>query len=477
MVLVPSKFTVAARVLNDVKSRKISFKRAMVSVNEEVEEKDRKAIYALVSEALKHEQVIQKMKTFCIHKSTEPLDDSLLQIALCKIIFDKRFHAHSIPKGVPEFDTPFLNRKELAKRFGAKKGLQDFQDLGHIYLRVNRIQCCQEEILEHLTGEGFEFIEKNFSSFEEFIRASKDLEDHQFIKDFNYPKDLLIFRKSAISHLVRLAFYQQGKMVIQDKASFMAVNCLKLEKKMVVVDACCAPGTKTAAMASIFKNDLQIISIDRSAPRMDEMKELMRKMGVTCSKLITDDFIEIVKKFPHTGQIDALLLDPTCSGTGRPDLVHEKIEFSRISKLSGLQIRLLNSALSLKAKRLLYSTCSTHPSENERVIQRALKESENGKLYKIVDPLPEWPVRGDSSYPFGKMCIRSNPECLTKGFFFCYMELIENQEDENEDQGDDEAVENDKSGGKDRKSPMKSTKPKRKRKRTPRKLEIRYNLH
>lgn len=307
------------------------------------------------------------------------------------------------------------------------------------------------------------------------------------MKDFNYPKDLLIFRKSSVSHLVKLAFYQQGKMLIQDKvgqikndrilalifsfliifrlqASFMAVDCLKLKKKMVVVDACCAPGTKTAAMASIFNNKLKIISIDRDAPRMNEMKELMKKIGVTCSETITGDFIEISKKFPHTGPIDALLLDPTCSGTGRPDLINEKIEFSRISKLSGLQIRLLTSALSLKPKHLLYSTCSTHPSENERVIQRALEESENGKLYRIVDPMPEWSVRGDSNYSFGKMCIRSNPTCLTKGFFICYMELKEDAEDEDDDEVQEEGEKEDGSGENKERSPKKSSSPRKKKK-------------
>lgn len=209
----------------------------------------------------------------------------------------------------------------------------------------------------------------------------------------------------------------------------MAISCLPLEKRMSILDVCSAPGTKTAVIASILKNKATIISIDRDHERMNEMKSLMQKLDVTCTTMIEGDFIDVAKKeadkINFGGDIDLLILDPSCSGSGRPDMVGKNVEASRVGKISGFQIVLLRTALSLRPKSILYSTCSLNTYENERVIDRALKESENGSLYQIEDPYPNWPLRGDNKYPFGTKCIRSDDSLLTRGFFFCYMTLIQ----------------------------------------------------
>lgn len=211
----------------------------------------------------------------------------------------------------------------------------------------------------------------------------------------------------------------------------MAICCLPLKKNMNILDVCCAPGTKTAVIASKLKNKANIISIDRDSERMKEMKSLMHKLGVTCSTMMEADFIDLVKNEPDKisfdGQIDLLLLDPSCSGTGRPDMASKNFDGERIGKLSGFQILLLKAALSLKPKTILYSTCSLNTAENERVVDLALKESENGCFYQVMDPFPEWPRRGDESYEFGNKCVRSHSFFLTRGFFFCYLCLKETE--------------------------------------------------
>ncbi|OTF72134.1 williams-beuren syndrome critical region protein-like protein, partial [Euroglyphus maynei] len=120
------------------------------------------------------------------------------------------------------------------------------------------------------------------------------------------------------------------------------------------------------------------------------------------------------------------------------------------------QLAILQSALSFNAKRIVYCTCSKYQIENEDVIQQLYEMNPDSKNYDIIDPMPEWPYRGQGDYPFSSLCLRADYETtMTNGFFCCVLQRkqhiesldgdqetkIDNNSDKNEKDNDNKTTE------------------------------------
>lgn len=282
-----------------------------------------------------------------------------------------------------------------------------------------------------------------------FMLSFKDkcasLKKNEFIIDYHFPQDFLIFNAVNLSKLMELEIYKNGNVIVQDKvkiklfqvltifthgfiftifvfkASFLAIEAMNLKPGMKILDVCCAPGMKTSAIASHLNNKVHILSIDKSKERLKEMKKIIKKLNVTCCEIMNSDFVDCSFQF-KSQSIDVILLDPTCSGSGLQDRLKEQTDPQRLGKLASFQTLMLKKALEVEPKRIVYSTCSLHIMENENVIKSALKESPFSVSYEIVDAVPFWPKRGKGNYPFSSKCVRSDYEHLTKGFFVAVLE-------------------------------------------------------
>lgn len=201
----------------------------------------------------------------------------------------------------------------------------------------------------------------------------------------------------------------------------MAIEAMNLKPNIKVLDVCCAPGMKTSAIASRLKNRVDIISIDKSEERLEEMKKILNILNVTCSKIRCDDFANICAQF-KSQSIDVILLDPSCSGSGLLNRIDKKIQPQRLGRLASFQTLMLKKAFEVEPQRIVYSTCSLHIMENENVIKSAFKESPLSSNYQIINALPFWPKRGKGDYPFASKCVRSDGNQLTKGFFVAVLE-------------------------------------------------------
>ncbi|MGM0982627.1 MAG: 16S rRNA (cytosine(967)-C(5))-methyltransferase RsmB [Pseudomonadota bacterium] len=137
-----------------------------------------------------------------------------------------------------------------------------------------------------------------------------------------------------------------------------------------VLDACCAPGGKTAHLLELFDIDLQ--AIDSDAARLARVEDTLTRLGLAAT--LAEGDATTLDWWDGT-PFDAILLDAPCSGSGvirrHPDIKRLRRP-SDIPKLTELQARLLDNLWPLlrPGGTLLYATCSVLPEENAEQIER-----------------------------------------------------------------------------------------------------------
>ena len=192
---------------------------------------------------------------------------------------------------------------------------------------------------------------------------------------------------------------KSGKIYLQDPGTRLAVELLAPQAGETVLDGCAAPGGKSLLMADIMKAHStgsgpvgKIVAMDLPGPRIARLKEnLSRAHGVEVA-LVQADLLAnpaptlFEHKLPDS--YAAVLLDVPCSNTGvmrhRAD-VKWRLEPRDFDKHGRQQLALLHAAARLVAPggRLVYSTCSLDPEENERVI-KAFFDSRAGGPFKLA---------------------------------------------------------------------------------------------
>ncbi len=180
--------------------------------------------------------------------------------------------------------------------------------------------------------------------------------------------------------------FLQGYYYLQSKVSMLPAYILDPKPNEVVIDMCAAPGGKSTHLAQIMENNGTLILIERNRKRIPALEVNLRRMGITNSILINLDAINIGKL---TLKADKILLDAPCTGEGliRQDFSRKKSKsLSDIKKMANVQKKLLISGLNaLKPRgKLLYSTCSIAPEENEIVIDHVLKKNPAFIIDKIT---------------------------------------------------------------------------------------------
>jgi len=178
---------------------------------------------------------------------------------------------------------------------------------------------------------------------------------------------------------------------ILDPASVIAARALEVQEGDRVLDMCAAPGGKTLILIEGIRNSGDLFANDLSPERRERLKKVIQQY---VPRTIRDrvwvtgrDGVQFGLKEP--GRFDRILLDAPCSGE-RHVLENKKAlaEWSprRGENLATRQYALLAGAL-LAAKpggRIVYSTCSINPDENDGVIHKLLKKKKD--QVKLLPP-------------------------------------------------------------------------------------------
>jgi 16S rRNA (cytosine967-C5)-methyltransferase len=166
----------------------------------------------------------------------------------------------------------------------------------------------------------------------------------------------------------------RGLFFVQDEASQLVARLAGARAGETVLDACAAPGGKTAAMAAAMDDHGLIVASDIRGRRVDLLARTVTSAGAACVRVVRAD---ASMPLPFAPAFDCVLLDAPCSGLGTlrrdPDIRWRRRpeEFERFA---AVQLAMASEVARVvrPGGRLLYATCSSEPEENETVIARFL---------------------------------------------------------------------------------------------------------
>jgi 16S rRNA (cytosine967-C5)-methyltransferase len=169
--------------------------------------------------------------------------------------------------------------------------------------------------------------------------------------------------------------FREGWVSVQDAGAQLAASLLQPGPGMRVLDACAAPGTKATHLLE-FAQGLELTAVDIDAGRLGRVQENLRRLGLEARQVAAD--VRDPGSFWDGRPYDRILVDAPCSGTGVIRR-HPDIKLLRrpedVPAFASTQLEILAAAFRMLAPggRLVYSTCSVLPAENEAVMSRFLE--------------------------------------------------------------------------------------------------------
>jgi 16S rRNA (cytosine967-C5)-methyltransferase len=198
------------------------------------------------------------------------------------------------------------------------------------------------------------------------------------------------------SYIQGLPGFDDGLFMVQDQVAMKASRLLNPKTGENILDICAAPGTKTGHIAELMNNQGSITACDVSSYRLKQIEENISRMDYSVIETIP---IQKDGSDIPSGPFDAILIDAPCSNTGvmgkRPES-RWRIKESDISELVEIQkkLLLLVSENLTPDGRIVYSTCSMEPEENENMVAWFLGQKPEFFLIREQKYLPGKPADG-----------------------------------------------------------------------------------
>lgn len=188
-------------------------------------------------------------------------------------------------------------------------------------------------------------------------------------------------------HFAGHDLFSEGAITIQDESSQLVAPTLDLQGHEQVLDACAAPGGKTAHMASYLTSG-KVTALDLYDHKLDLIQENAQRLGV--ADLVQTQKLDArkVHEFFEKDSFDKILVDAPCSGIGllrrKPDIKYNK-ETADFTSLQEIQLEILGSVCQTLRKGgiITYSTCTIVSEENFQVVEAFLESHPEFEQVKL----------------------------------------------------------------------------------------------
>ena len=184
----------------------------------------------------------------------------------------------------------------------------------------------------------------------------------------------------------RHPFHEAGVYYIQEPSAMTPVSYLEAEPGEKILDLCAAPGGKTTQIASHMKNRGLLVSNEIHPVRAKILSENVERMGIQ-NALVTNETPKHLSEL-FGAYFDRILVDAPCSGEGmfrKNEEACREWSLENVRLCADRQDEILDCAdLMLRpGGRLVYSTCTFAPEENEGSVARFLERHPDYEIVKV----------------------------------------------------------------------------------------------
>jgi 16S rRNA (cytosine967-C5)-methyltransferase len=194
-------------------------------------------------------------------------------------------------------------------------------------------------------------------------------------------------RKVHSGDVTATGAFREGRVRFQDEGSQLVAE-LASHNAGSILDACAAPGGKTLILAERNPR-ARIVACEASAPRLEQLRKRLAHLGERVECRLAD-----ATTLTDEAAFDLVLADVPCSGTGtlgrNPEIRH-RLSPEDLARQAERQRTILSAALRAvrPGGRVVYSTCSLEPEENEQVVAAVLAATPNARIVSLETRIGE----------------------------------------------------------------------------------------
>ncbi|HIJ83109.1 MAG: 16S rRNA m(5)C-967 methyltransferase [Magnetococcales bacterium] len=181
--------------------------------------------------------------------------------------------------------------------------------------------------------------------------------------------------------------YAEGKFAVADQGAQWIARLLNPQPGERILDACAAPGGKTAHLMQLAGGKVKLTTVDKSSSRLQRLRENLRRLRIEEVETVVGDAAD--DRLLEGRSFSRALVDAPCTGTGiirrHPEIKWlrqpgdpERMQLEQLAILTGTAKRVDSGGV------LLYATCSMEPEENQGVVSLFLASHPQWHLDPII---------------------------------------------------------------------------------------------
>ncbi len=346
---------------------------------EKLEKVQRPFVTNIVQGVLKNYELLEYNVNLYVRK-TSLTNKLILMMALYERYFlkEKEYAVNNsyVELSKTKYDKSFIN--------ATLRNIRELKYSDNEWINVSLPEWLYKLIKKQYPDDYRTIIENYHSVHKTYYRLNPNKTDFDYLKD---KYDIEIMENNVFiskQNLINTDDFNNGFFYIQDINAAKLTSVLKLKEDYKLLDVCSAPGSKLFNTLELLK-DSNTFSNDLNSTRLELIKKKALILGYKNINFLNCDGRYLNSKLNM--KFDVIMMDVPCSGLGvigrKPDIkFHIKPE--NLDELQNIGYEILNNCSKLLKEdgQILYSTCTINRKENEKQIEKFIK---NNPEFKIIE--------------------------------------------------------------------------------------------